>query len=60
MNIIQKLANPNNYWNSRGGTQIQLIVIHVESGSEQGTISWFANPQAHVSAHYSISKAGQI
>ena len=39
---------------------MDLVVIHVEAGSEIGTISWFANPEAHVSAHYSISKAGQV
>lgn len=38
----------------------QLVVIHVESGTEAGTINWFANPNAHVSAHYSVSQAGTI
>ena len=58
MNIISKPASPANYGGNRH--PIQLIVVHVESGSESGTISWFANPNAHVSAHYSVSKAGQV
>jgi len=39
---------------------VSLVVIHVESGTESGTCSWFQNPNAHVSAHYSISKSGTI
>lgn len=60
INIIQKPADPHNYGGARLPNRIQLVVIHVESGSEIGTIGWFSSQQAHVSAHYSISKAGQI
>ena len=62
INAIQKPADPANYtsWGSASPRVVSLIVIHVEAGSEIGTQSWFANPQAHVSAHYSISKAGTV
>ncbi|MFI6600781.1 N-acetylmuramoyl-L-alanine amidase [Nonomuraea sp. NPDC050536] len=40
---------------------INLIIIHVTQGSYAGTISWFQNPSAAVSAHYVIrSSDGQI
>jgi hypothetical protein len=45
-----------------GRTQaITTIVIHVTQGSYAGTISWFKDPAAQVSAHYVIrSSDGQI
>ena len=40
---------------------ISTIVIHVTQGSYAGTISWFQNPSAQVSAHYVVrSSDGQI
>lgn len=39
---------------------IDLIVIHVTAGPEQAAIDWFQSIASHVSAHYSISKTGQI
>lgn len=49
-----------NFHHGRGGHAIAGIAIHVEAGSEPGTISWFGNPTSHVSAHYSVSKAGEV
>ena len=45
-----------------GRTQaITTIVIHVTQGSYAGTISWFKDPAAQVSAHYVVrSSDGQI
>ena len=57
--ILNSPASPDNYGPART-LPVQLIVIHVESGTEAGTLSWFASPQAHVSAHYSIAKVGTI
>ena len=34
--------------------QINYVVIHVAQGSYAGTISWFQNPSAQVSAHYVV------
>jgi N-acetylmuramoyl-L-alanine amidase len=50
-----------NYTPGRGGNPIDLIVIHyTASGSAEGTISWFKNPRARVSAHYLVGKDGTI
>lgn len=58
-NAQWKGANPNNY--STGKNTPKFIVIHVTSGDNQsGTDSWFNNPKAIVSAHFSIGKDGQI
>ncbi len=40
--------------------QPEAIVIHIMAGSEVGTDSWFKTDSAHVSAHYGVSKAGEI
>ncbi|MDT0269610.1 peptidoglycan-binding protein [Streptomyces sp. DSM 44915] len=53
-------AHTSNY--SAGRTQaIDTVVIHVTQGSYAGAISWFQNPAAQVSAHYTIrSSDGEI
>ena len=44
-----------------GSDSIDRIIIHVTQGSYAGTISWFQNPAAAVSAHYVVrSSDGQI
>ncbi|MFC4591426.1 N-acetylmuramoyl-L-alanine amidase [Sphaerisporangium corydalis] len=46
---------------SRDAATIDRIVIHVMQGSYAGTISWFQNPVAKVSAHYLVrSSDGDI
>lgn len=45
-------ADPSNYSNGRGGCSITAITIHTTQGSYFGTIAWFKNPSADVSAHY--------
>ncbi|TDV56175.1 N-acetylmuramoyl-L-alanine amidase [Actinophytocola oryzae] len=53
-------ANGNNYSPGRSAA-INLIVIHVTQGSYAGTINWFQNPDAQVSAHYVVrSSDGEI
>ncbi|MFS8641277.1 MAG: N-acetylmuramoyl-L-alanine amidase [Symbiobacteriaceae bacterium] len=49
-------AHSSNYTasNRPGSYPIRYIVIHVAQGSYAGTISWFQNPSANVSAHYVI------
>ncbi|MFC5218955.1 N-acetylmuramoyl-L-alanine amidase, partial [Streptomyces coerulescens] len=46
-------AHTNNYQASRSAA-IDKVVIHVTQGSYAGSISWFQNPSAGVSAHYVI------
>ena len=45
---------------SRTRRDIDKIVIHVVQGSYSSAVNWFANPDAGVSAHYTVSKAGDI
>jgi N-acetyl-anhydromuramyl-L-alanine amidase AmpD len=54
-------AHTANYTNaSRTGDAIDAIVIHTTEGSASGAIAWFQNPTAKVSAHYVVSKTGEI
>lgn len=45
---------------SGGLKEVRGIVIHSMDGFHKGTISWFRNPQSGASAHYLISKEGEI
>jgi hypothetical protein len=49
-------ANSGNYTASSRETSynIDKVIVHVTQGSYAGTISWFQNPSANVSAHYVI------
>lgn len=58
MNIVSK-PSPN-FRPGRGGLKPEAIVIHIMDGSEQGTDAWFANRASHVSAHYGVSKTGEV
>ena len=53
------VTSPN--YNSRSGTAVREVAIHTMQGSYAGSISWFQNPSAQVSAHYLIrSSDGQV
>ena len=56
---IHFIQSPNRYI-GRGGNKISSIVIHSMAGFYKGSISWFQNPKSQVSAHYLISKKGEI
>lgn len=48
-------------YSSRSGTAITAITIHDTEGSYAGSISWFKNCDANVSAHYVLrSSDGQV
>jgi len=52
-------ADPGNYLSSnRGREDVRWFIIHVAEGSYGGTINWFKNPKARVSAHFVINEAG--
>lgn len=56
-------ASSSNYTaaNRESDYNINYVVIHVTQGSYSGSISWFQNPSAQVSAHYVVrSSDGQI
>jgi N-acetyl-anhydromuramyl-L-alanine amidase AmpD len=49
---FNRRPDPNDIW---------AIVIHATANSSlEGVISWFNNPQAQLSAHYTIGKDGRI
>lgn len=51
-------SNYSNY--SRTAADIAYVVIHKIEGSYSGCISWFQNCSAQVSAHYVVSKNGDV
>ncbi|PJE94437.1 N-acetylmuramoyl-L-alanine amidase [Streptomyces carminius] len=53
-------AHPDNYAAGRSAP-ITHVVVHVTQGTYAGTISWFRNPEAEVSAHYVVrSSDGEV
>lgn len=57
---IRWVGSPN-FNNRRRPDDISAIVIHSTANSSlNGVISWFNNPSAQVSAHYTVGKDGQI
>jgi hypothetical protein len=50
-------ANKYDGWN---GNTVDQIIIHIMQGYFEGSISWFKNPSSSASAHYLISKEGEI
>lgn len=49
-----------NHAHGRRGYKPDVIVIHIQEGTMQGTESWFSNPESGVSAHYGVSKTGEV
>ena len=45
---------------SRGVADIDRVVIHTVQGSAISAVNWFANCAAKVSAHYTVSKTGEV
>lgn len=55
-----KQAHSNNYKKYNGNRNVQGVVVHIAEGTYEGTVSWFQNPNAKVSAHFVIAKDGRI
>ncbi|WP_369936474.1 N-acetylmuramoyl-L-alanine amidase [Xanthomonas tesorieronis] len=55
-------ANPTNYRASSAPRSIERIVLHITDGGARidGTLGWFQNPAARVSAHYVIGQDGEV
>jgi N-acetyl-anhydromuramyl-L-alanine amidase AmpD len=47
-----------NYGSRPAGTDISMVVIHTCEGGYSGCWSWQTNPDANVSAHYTVNEAG--
>lgn len=60
MNIQQIPASPHNVTPGRQGRSVSRILIHVQDGTQQGSIAWFRNPASNVSAHYLVSTSGDV
>ena len=56
--INLSVRSPNH--SSRHGHQITMLVIHATAGSARGALAWLTSPLSRVSAHYLITKSGQI
>lgn len=56
---IQQSPSPN-YRSGRDGRTILAIVDHITAGAFPGCLSWLSNVQAQASAHYLVTKAGEI
>lgn len=55
---IQWKESPN--FSSRKGSKIIAIVNHITAGQFPGCRDWLCNPKAQSSAHYVVSRAGEI
>lgn len=55
-------ANSKNFHAVRGTRTINRIVIHITDGGGKldGTVSWFKDPSARVSAHYIVGQDGEV
>ncbi|WP_426757063.1 peptidoglycan recognition protein family protein [Myxococcus sp. Y35] len=52
---------PSPNYNSRGGTDIDTIVLHhTATNNGAGDLAWMRNPQSKVSAHYMVDRDGKI
>lgn len=58
MEIKQDLTPVN--FTPDGMKEVRGVVLHSMAGTQAGSIAWFKNPNAKASAHYCISKTGEI
>lgn len=56
---IQWAGTPN-FTKGRAGKKIIAIVDHITAGNFPGCLNWLQNPIARASAHYLVTKTGQI
>lgn len=49
-----------NFNQGRKGKKIIAIVNHITAGSYPGCLNWLCNPKAQASAHYLVTKSGEI
>lgn len=56
---IQWAESPNK-WQGRNGKKIIAIVNHITAGLMPGTLSWMRNPNSKASAHYLVTRVGEI
>lgn len=50
-----------NHGKRPAGVAIDCLVLHADAGrSEEGTLSWLANPESKVSYHYLVGRTGTV
>jgi len=54
---IKQIPSPN-FW--KGFKKRTAVVLHVSGGDMNSMDTWFSNPKSQVSAHYGISKTGEV
>jgi N-acetylmuramoyl-L-alanine amidase len=60
MNIIEDILPLNFHEGRKGAFPVNCIVIHVTEGDYRSVRSWFKDPAANVSAHYMVTKTGDV
>ena len=45
---------------STGGMSIRYVVLHIQQGNQQGSIAWCLDNASGVSAHFFVSKLGEV
>ncbi|WP_432798665.1 N-acetylmuramoyl-L-alanine amidase [Poriferisphaera sp. WC338] len=58
--VVYDQAAAGNFRTGRSGGHIDSLAIHTTEGSYGSAVNWFNNPASGVSAHYVISKDGDI
>lgn len=59
-NATVKPAPTTNFYKGRAGQTCKAVVLHIAEGSYIGSTNWLTNPASGVSAHFIVSKAGDI
>jgi N-acetyl-anhydromuramyl-L-alanine amidase AmpD len=60
MTVVERLTT-SNCWPGRAGRAVEGVVLHVTDGdTAAGALSWFANPDSKVSAHYVVDRDGTV
>lgn len=57
---IAEWVGPTPNENPGGMEQVLGVVLHIQDGNQQGSISWCKNPTAQVSAHFFAAKNGTL
>jgi len=57
--MYQQRPSPNKAA-GRNGQKPEAIILHVCDGTFEGSLNWLTNPRSMVSAHFLISKKGDI
>lgn len=60
VDVVIKQAPSPNFKKGRRGYKIKAIVDHITAGNYPGCLNWLRNPASKASAHYLITRAGEI